>query len=65
MPGDVVHELDARLPGVVQVVEYQQQRALRRQPREHLQNGLEGPPPLGLRAAPSLRGAAEVVRESG
>jgi hypothetical protein len=23
VPGDVVHELDARLPGVVQVVEYQ------------------------------------------
>ena len=37
----------------------------RGQPGEHLQNGLERPPPLGLRAAPSPLRAAEVVRESG
>ena len=65
VPGDVVHELDARLPGVVQVVEDQQQRALRSQPGEHVQHGLERPPPLGLRAGPALLRAAEVVRESG
>ena len=63
--GDVVHQLDARLSGVVQVVEHQKQRALCSQPGEHLQHGLERPPPLGLGAASALLRATEVVCEPG
>ena len=65
LPRQVVQQRDAGVPAVVQVVDDEQQRALRGQPRQHAGHGLERAPLLGVRAGPARLAATERVGEAG
>ena len=65
VPGEVVDELDGRLPGVLQVIHDEQRGAVRSQPRQQGGHRLERPAPFHVRAAPPGRWRPEQRRGLG